>query len=120
MKEHKKNGIGLSYALNGIKEAILHERNFRIHIIAAFAVIIASFYLQLNALEWLFVLMAIQVVMVTELINSVIERIIDYVKPEIHPKAKVIKDMAAGIVLIGAIFAVLTGLIIFLPKLMNL
>lgn len=87
---------------------------------AAILVVIASIYFQISAFEWLFVLVAVQVVIITELINSVIERVIDYVKPDIHPKAKVIKDMAASIVLIGAIFSVITGLVIFLPKLMNL
>lgn len=120
MKDYKKRDIGLQFALNGIKEAFLHERNFRIHIVATFIVIVFAFYFQVRAIEWLFLLFAIQIVIITELINSVIERIIDYLKPEIHPKAKVIKDMAAGIVLIGAIFAVIVGFIIFIPKLISM
>lgn len=120
MKEDKKRGIGLRFALNGLKEAFVHERNFRIHIVAAIIVIVAAVYFQLTATEWLFILFAIQVVIVTELTNTVIERIIDYVKPDIHPQAKAIKDIAASIVLIGAIFAVIIGLIIFLPKIISL
>lgn len=120
MKDDKKRGIGLQYALNGIKEAFLQERNFRIHLMAALVVLIASVYFQLDVIEWIIILLVIKVVLITELINSVIERLIDYLKPEIHPKAKVIKDMAASVVLIGAMFASIIGVIIFLPKLINL
>ena len=123
MKDHNKqtkHGIGLQFALNGLKEAFLQEKNFRIHIIATFLVLLVSFYLRLTAFEWLFVLFVIQLVFITELVNSVIERLIDYIKPELHPKAKIIKDMAAAIVLISVIFSVVTGLIIFLPKIIKL
>lgn len=120
MKDNKKRGIGLRFALNGLKEAFVHERNFRIHIFATIIVIVAALYFQLTPIEWLFTLVAIFIVIVSELINSVIERVIDYVKPDIHPQAKIIKDMAASIVLIAAIFAVVIGLFIFLPKLISL
>lgn len=116
MNEIKKRGIGIRFALNGMKEAMLNERNLRIHFIAMILVLAFAFYLKVSLVEWLFLLVAIQSVIIAEMFNSVIERIIDYVKPEIHPKAKVIKDMAAGAVLFATIFAVITGLIIFLPK----
>ncbi len=119
-RQVKKKGIGLKFALNGLKEVFLQEKNFRIHTFSAFLVLVFSFLFRLNSYEWLFILLAIQLVFVTELINSVIERIIDYIKPEIHPMAKVIKDMAAGAVLVSACFAVIIGLIVFLPKLSKL
>lgn len=110
----------MRFAFNGIREACIHERNFRIHLMVAIVVIGIAIYFRIEVVEWLFLLFAIQAVIITELINSVIERIIDYVKPEIHPKAKIIKDMAASIVLVSAIFAVIVGIIIFIPKLINL
>lgn len=115
MKESKK-GIGLKYALQGILLAYTHERNFRIHIIISLLVIGGSFLLKLTRFEWLFVLLSIVLVLMTELINSNIERIIDYIKPEYHPQAKIIKDIAAGTVFIAALFAVIVGCIIFIPK----
>src|SRR5699024_460818 len=102
---------------NGLKESFVGERNFQIHLIAAIIVIGFAFYIKVSVIEWLFLLVAIQVVMITEIINSVIEGIIDYVKPEIHPQAKRIKDMAAAAVLVAAIFAVIIGIIVFSPKL---
>lgn len=116
MKEHRKKGIGLRHALNGLKELWIRERNFKIHIFSAILAIIFGFLLQISKYEWLIVIIAIQSVIITEAINSVIERIIDYVKPEISDEAKIIKDISAAFVLIAAISAIIIGIIIFLPK----
>lgn len=120
MKDHKKHGIGIKYALNGLKEAFNRELNFRIHLIIALLVIIFSFMMKLTIFEWLFIILAIQMVLLAELINTIAERIIDYIKPDIHPKAKIIKDISAAVVLIAAIFSVIIGMLIFIPKLFNL
>lgn len=114
--KNKKRGIGLKYALNGLKEAFVREKNFRIHIIATIVVIGVSFYFKLTLYEWLFIIFAIQTVLIAELVNSLMERIIDYLKPEYHIQAKIIKDIAAAVVLIAAITSVVIGLIIFIPK----
>lgn len=122
MKDSNKKsyGIGLTYALSGLKEVFLYERNFRIQIFIAIIVLIIGWFVRLSSVEWLILLITIQFVLVTEMINSIIERLIDYLKPEIHPKAKVIKDLAAGVVLFAAIISIIVGLVIFLPKLLRL
>jgi undecaprenol kinase len=53
-------------------------------------------------------------------VNSSIERVVDLVTQEYHPLAKQAKDIAAGAVLLYAIFSVIVGMIIFLPKLIHL
>lgn len=116
MKDKKKTSIGFGYAFNGIKEAFLRERNFRIHLYITSIVLILSFYFQLNVTEWILILIAIYFVLVMELVNSLFERIIDYIKPEYHIQAKIIKDIAAGVVLLTASLSIIIGLIIFLPK----
>lgn len=112
----KKRGIGFSFAWNGIVEAVKQERNFQIHIAAALLVVIAGIILRLSILEWVPLILVIGMVLVAELINSAIEMAIDYIKPEIHPQAKVIKDIAAGAVLVTAIVAVIIGILILFPK----
>lgn len=119
MKDNQKRGIGLKYALNGLKEAFLQERNFRIHLLIAILVICFSFYLKLDIIEWAIVLIMIHLVLIAELVNSLIERIIDYIKPEFHPNAKIIKDISAAVVLIAAIASIIVGLIIFMPYIFN-
>lgn len=116
--KRKKRGIGLEFALNGLKEAFLRERNFRIHVFVAIIVIGCCFYFKLAAVEWMFILIMIQTVLIAELVNSLMERMIDYIKPEYHIQAKIIKDIAAAVVLIAAIFSVIVGLIIFIPKIL--
>ena len=117
MKGRKKRGIGLSYALAGLKTVLLTERNFRIHLLAMIIVIVLAFILQVSKLEWFMLILVIGFVLVAEMFNSVIEGLIDYIKPDIHPEAKRIKDMAAGAVLITAIVSVIVGCMIFIPKL---
>lgn len=116
----KKRTIGFSYAWNGIKHVIRTERNFRIHLSAAFLVILAGIIFQLSQIEWAVILLVIGIVIILEMTNSAIEKLIDYLKPEIHPKAKIIKDISAGAVLISAITAATVGLIIFIPKIILL
>lgn len=119
MKESKR-GIGFKFALNGLKQAVLLERNFRIHLISTFVVLVLSYILNLNRFEWIIVIFVIGLVLITELVNTAIERLIDYLKPEIHPEAKIIKDVAASIVLLAAAVAFAVGCIIFIPKLVSL
>jgi len=115
----KKGFIGLSYAWNGLK-IIIKERNFRIHLIATLLVIGAGLYFNLNVIEWAIVILIIGIVLITEMFNSVIEQTIDHVKPEIHPTAKLIKDMSAGAVLVASIIAIIIGALIFLPKITDI
>ncbi len=111
-----KRSVGFTFAWNGLKEVTRTERNFRIHLFITALVLTIGFLVELNWLEWCIVIFAIGFVLVTEVTNSAIEKMIDYLNPAIHPSAKIIKDMAAGAVLIAAIIAALIGLIIFLPK----
>ena len=115
----KKKAIGFSYAWNGMKHVLGTEKNFRIHLLAATLVIFFAFLFQLSQVEWGLIFLVIGFVLVSEMTNTAIEKLIDYLKPEIHPSAKIIKDIAAAAVLTSAIIAVIIGLIIFLPKIYN-
>lgn len=119
LKDNRKS-IGFKYAWNGIISVVRSERNFRIHLLVAIIAITAGLVMQLNQIEWLFIVVAIGSVLVTECVNSAIEKMLDYLKPEIHPKAKVVKDLSAGAVLLCAIMAVVIGLIVFIPKIVGI
>lgn len=112
----KKRRIGFVYAWKGLAAVFKTERNFRIHLTAGMAVILAGVYFQVSAVEWSLLLLVIGFVITAELFNTAIEKMIDYVKPDIHPDAGMIKDIAAGSVLASALIAAVIGLIIFLPK----
>lgn len=108
----------LEFALTGIITAFKEERNLRKHAVSAILVTIAGFLFQISAIEWLFLLLAIFLVITFEIVNSAIENVVDLASNyHFSMLAKNAKDMAAGAVLVISAYAVLTGLIIFLPKL---
>ena len=107
----------LEFALTGIFTAIKEERNMQKHALSALLVVIAGFVFQVSAVEWLFLLLSVFLVVSFEIINSAIENVVDLASHyHFSMLAKNAKDMAAGAVLVISGFAVITGLIIFVPK----
>ena len=106
------------YAFKGLLHLIRAEPNARIHAIAAIAVIIGGYYFDIDKSEWLAVILCIGIVFTTEIINTTIENICDYISPTYHHKIKVIKDLAAAAVLISAFMSVIVASCIFLPRLL--
>lgn len=105
------------YAFNGIKSAIKSETNVKIHITILTLVVIAGFVLHISYFEWLICLVCFGLVLSAELMNTAIEKLVDMISPERRPEAGFIKDVAAGAVLLAAIFSAIAGLYIFVPKL---
>ena len=110
----------VTYALQGIYFCLKRERNFQIHACAAAAVIIVAVALKCTQTEWLFLLINIAAVLVCEMLNTALEHACNIIQQEIHPTLKIIKDVAAGAVLVSALFAAISGAIIFLPKILML
>ncbi len=110
---------GFSYAISGIVSTIKSELHFKIHILAALLAVSAGIFLQIETHEWLWIALSIAIVMVAELLNTSIESLSNMVSPEYHPLIKKTKDAAAGAVLIAALFALICGLIIFIPHLIE-
>lgn len=108
-----------SYSFSGLASAFKSERNFRVHLICLALVISFGFFFQLSTNEWLWIIAAAGIVIAAELFNTAIEALTDMVSPEIHPKAKIVKDVSAAAVLICAITALIIGLIVFTPKIWN-
>lgn len=116
----RNKSIGFSYAWSGLVKIVKTERNFRIHLLAMVLVILLGIVVKLSRIEWMIVFLVIGFVLVAETTNTAIEKLIDYVKPDIHPAAGVIKDMAAGAVLLAAITASVIGCLLFIPKLYDI
>lgn len=123
-KQTEKNKhfiTSLEFALQGIRTVFKEERNMRTHVLMGVLAIIAGFIFRLNRLEWLWLLFVIFFVLIVEIINTAFENVVDMCTDfHFHPIGKKIKDMAAGAVLITAIFSLLVGSIIFLPKIWQL
>lgn len=99
--------------------AIKNERNFQIECIAAVLVVSLAFAWPLTPFERALILFLSGWVLAFELINTAIERMLDIIKPNVHPYVRVVKDMAAGAVLVSSGVAFLIGVCIFLPYLLG-
>ena len=113
----KKRIQSFGYAGRGVWLAISTEANMKIHLSVAVLVVMAGFFFQISATEWMACLLCFGLVFTTEMINTAIENVVDLASPNRHELARNAKDVAAGAVLISAIISAIVGLIIFLPKL---
>ncbi len=105
------------YATQGIKDALKSEPNLRFHFLASLIVVSVAIYLKFNLEEFTILTLTIFFVITLELINTIVEKLVDMYSKEISESARVIKDISAGIVLIGAVGSIIIGLLLFLPKL---
>lgn len=113
MNRIKKLGMSFVYAARGIAYCVRHERNIRIHIVALIYVLYFSTFYVFSKAEYAVLLLTCAVVMALELINTAIEVVIDKVSPKFSVFAMMGKDVAAGGVLVGAVGAVIIGIIFF-------
>ncbi len=110
----------VKHAIRGVRVVFRSEQNFRIQLIAGFAVLGLTFFVPIARWEFIVLMLLIGSVLSLELINSVFERIIDTFKPRIHPIVRDIKDIMAATVLVTSLIALVVGLSIFVPHLLPL
>lgn len=108
------------YAFQGILTAVRTQQNIRIHLLAVAVVTTAGFFLELSAIEWSIIALTFGLVLVAEMMNTAFEGLVDMVSPEHGEKAGMVKDIAAGAVLLAAIIATVVAVYIFGNKIFNL
>lgn len=117
-KRAKINRIqSFQYAFAGLWYTLKTQRNAQIHVGIGSCIIILAFVLQINLTEWTIIALTSGFVIVTEMLNTAIEGAMDFASTDYHPQIKVVKDVAAGAVLVSAITAIVVGLLILGPKL---
>ncbi len=102
------------YALHGLRYVLTTQVNFQIHLVIAVVVIIAGFIFNISTWEWIAIAFSIGFVFVAEILNTALDVLCDRVHPEEHASIRVVKDVAAGAVLIAAVTALVIGVIVFL------
>lgn len=105
-----------NYAFEGLFAMFRSEHNMWIHLLATVVVIILAVVLKVSIAEFALLFLAMGMVWVAEIFNTVIERIIDFVSTERKPAIKQIKDFSAAAVLVAAIIALIVGCFVFIPK----
>lgn len=119
-KEIKSLGHSFKYAGEGIWVSFKKERNMKIHVFMMALVILFGFLLHISLREWIICIILFGLVIGAELFNTAIETVVDMISLEKSPQAKLAKDVSAGAVLVFAVASAIVGLIIFVPKIMEL
>lgn len=112
--------ISFKHAWDGLVHTFVNQPNLRIHLSISLLVLIAGALFRLSHLEWIILLFTIMWVLVSEMINTVVEEVCNLVSEEFHTSIKIAKDVAAGMVLVGAFGSIIVGLVIFIPYIHNL
>lgn len=115
----KKLLKSFDFAFQGVKHAIQSDQNFMVHFSIAILVLVAGIYLNVTRLEMALLLLAILLVIATEMINTAIEKMVDLITREHRLEAKIAKDVSSGMVLLTALGASLLGIFIFVPYIIS-
>lgn len=105
------------HAFAGWRHVLRTQRNAWIHALASLAVFAVALWLRVGRIEWAILLLTIALVWMAEFVNTAVEAIVDLLSPDIHPVAKIAKDVAAAAVLIAALASVVVGLLVLGPPL---
>lgn len=115
----KRLRSSLIYAFDGLKYAYNNEQSMTVHMIITVLILIMGFVFKIDAYEWMAVVFCIGIMMCLELVNTSIEAVVDLVTKKYDEKAKVAKDVAASVSVMFSVTAIIIGLIIFMPKIVD-
>lgn len=107
-------------AFAGIAYVLRTQRNMRIHSMMTVSVLVLGWILHVSAMEILFLLSAVVFVIVTEMLNTGIEAVVDLVTPDYHQQARIAKNVAAGAVLVASMYALVVGYLVLGSRILNM
>jgi diacylglycerol kinase (ATP) len=111
---------GFHYASKGVLYVLQYERNARAHLLFAVLAFVLGVFLRVTDTQLAAIFFAIIIVFLAEIFNTAIEKTLDLIDTDHNPQIMIIKDMAAGAVLVAAGAAALMGVVIFGPYLVRL
>ena len=122
LKKKKKRTFldSLKDCLNGLSFIMISEHNFKREILLAVIALLASYFLKVSTIEFIIILIVIALVIVSEIFNTAIEKVVDLYTRDYNEIARIAKDVSAFAVLIMCIFSLGVGIIIFVPKIILL
>jgi diacylglycerol kinase len=112
----KRRWLSLRFAYEGVRLFFNEEHNARVHGVATIAVMLACWVFGVTTMQLVALVIVTGMVWTAEIFNTAIERAMDFISPGQHPSIKVVKDLGAAAVLVTSLMAVITALIIFIPK----
>jgi len=108
------------FAFNGLCSLFKNEHNSRIHLLATVISIALGVIFKINFIEWSLLIIVIGIVFLSELLNSSLESLADFIEPEWNKQIGKAKDYASAAVFISAVVSIIVGGIIFVPKILDL
>lgn len=117
-REHSLLG-SFNYAIEGVIHVLRRERNMRVHFALATIVLVLAFAYDVTKVELMALMIAVSFVLVTEMVNTAVEEMIDLTAKGYDPRAKIAKDVAAGAVLVSAVVAATIGYLVFIDRIRN-
>jgi len=114
----RRHSLSFKNAFHGLFFILRSQTNFKIHIFLSCMAIFLSFLLKISYYEWLIIIFLIVMGLVVEALNTIVEEIMDFIFDSWNQKIKLIKDMAAGTMLIFAFGSVIIASLIFIPKIL--
>lgn len=106
--------------LDGINYVLANEKNFVREIILGICAILMSYFLHITRIEWIIVLLLINFVLIMELLNTALEKVVDLYTTKYNEIAKVVKDVASASVFLMSLFSAIIGFLIFMPYIIEL
>lgn len=119
-KKRRKFKDSFKNCIDGLRFININEDNFKREILLGIIALVLSYLLKIDKIEFIIIIIVIGLVLVSEIINTAIERLVDLVSPKYNKSAGEVKDIAASSVLLMCIFSLVVGVIIFVPKIINL
>jgi diacylglycerol kinase len=118
-KVSRNRFTSLGYALAGWLYMLRRQKNTRIMSVASVAIMLLALWLRISRVELAILILTITIVWFAEFVNAGIEAAVDLASPQIHPMAKVGKDVASAAVLLGVVASLLVGLLLLGPALLE-
>lgn len=111
--------VSLGYAIAGWLYMLRRQKNTRLQAFGSIAVFIFALWLQIDEVRWAILILTVTMVWMAEFLNAAVEASVNLSTQEIHPMAKVGKDVAAAAVLLGVVASVLIGILILGPAFLD-
>ncbi|MEK7627000.1 MAG: diacylglycerol kinase family protein [Patescibacteria group bacterium] len=109
----------LGFALNGLAYVWKSEQSFRFQVLIAIVIILGGFFFKLSLIEFSLLTLLIIFVLAAEILNTVMEKLLDIVHPNWSPAVKIVKDISAAIVLVFSFGALIVGILLFTPHIIQ-
>lgn len=120
MIHSRKLAASFKFAFEGLSHALRYNQNLRIHFAIAIIVILASIFFRVNPFEIGILGIMILLVISAEMINTAIEEMVNLIANDHRKEAKIVKDVAAGMVLVTALGSIIVGVLVFTPHILKL